>query len=144
MSQLKRFSMLALAMIMASCTSQREFTNAVYFKNSCLHNVHAIATNDSNYDAININTSILPGRSALVASYLSVQSSITDSLDGKYTLTLDNGVTQKTLTSSDVRKLLKNKKMATEASLNKWIITDSSICQQPSSNTTSKHNFLKG
>lgn len=69
-----------VALAMGSCSSQREYINVLYFKNSCPHVIHATAINDSNVDAFNTDVHVMPGASAVVAFYLSTVPTLAKSL----------------------------------------------------------------
>lgn len=117
-----------LTTAMASCTSPPEYTNALYFKNSCPHVIRATATNDSNYDAISIDVHVPPGASAVVATCMSRMPTLTTSLREDFKLTLDGGVAPITLFAGEVKLLLKTGREKRGGSGSQFTITDSSIC----------------
>jgi len=118
-----------LALAMASCSSPPQYINVLYFKNSCPHVIHATAINDSNYDAPNIDVYVMPGASAVVASYISNRPKIARSLHEDFKLTLDGGIAPRTLVAGQVKLLLKTGRETRHESGSQFTITDSSICR---------------
>jgi hypothetical protein len=118
-----------LALATASCSSPPQYVNVLYFKNSCLHVIHATAINDSNYDPSNTDISVMPGASAAVAAYMSNTPRIARSLHEEFKLTLVGGIVPRTLVAGQVKLLLKTGRETRHESGSQFTITDSSICR---------------
>ncbi|UXB23570.1 hypothetical protein K7567_16775 [Stenotrophomonas maltophilia] len=118
-----------LSMALASCSSPPEYVNALYFRNSCPHVIHATAINDSNYDLSNTDVHVTPGASAVVAAYMSKWPTIATSLDEGFRLTLGGGAAPRTVLAGEVRMLLKTGRETRCGSGSQFTITDSSICR---------------